>query len=105
DQIDFTQQYPDVSMGRLASDPEQWVLYGIPTPEAANLNPPLEILEPSASVQSSLPSGYYSQPVHLILQAADASAIHFTTDGSTPGPLSPQYSSPLDFSQTTIVRA
>ncbi len=50
-------------------------------------------------------SGTYSGPVSVVLTAPFGAAIHYTLDGSNPTTSSPVYSSPVEISESTTVRA
>ncbi|MCC5804944.1 MAG: chitobiase/beta-hexosaminidase C-terminal domain-containing protein [Opitutales bacterium] len=93
----------DVSYGRVGDGPGEWAYFADPTPGAANDTTPLAMPPP---VAMSEPAGFHETPFELTLGTDDPSAvIHYTLDGSTPGPASPLYSGPLTISQTTTLRA
>ncbi|MDI6401155.1 CotH kinase family protein [Balneolaceae bacterium ANBcel3] len=84
----------DYSYGRYPDGVDQKRLFAEPTPDAPNTYSPLQgVLD--APVFSH-PPGFYTEPFDLELYATDPEAvIHYTTDGSTPGPDSPIYTGPI----------
>lgn len=56
------------------------------------------------AVEFSHPDGLFAEPFDLVLQAPSG-VIHYTLDGTAPGPESPQYAAPIWIDQTVRVRA
>jgi hypothetical protein len=106
DSASFGVQRSDISYGRDLADPESWVLFGEPTPAAANMTLPTLDPSPSSDVEFSLSAGFYSGTQNVELSTASAGAtIHYTLDGSKPASTSPAYSSPVSITKTTVLRA
>ncbi|MBB5351254.1 hypothetical protein HNR46_001490 [Haloferula luteola] len=104
DSVSFGPQTTDVSQGRDSSD--QWVFFGTPTPGAPNLSSALvEPIEMSPEPTASMPSGFYETSLTVELGGTPSGSIHFTLDGSDPGPTSPIYATPLELTTTSILRS
>ncbi len=84
----------DYSYGRYPDGSDQWRLFGVPTPGAANQDSPwLGIADPP--LFSHRP-GFYTEALDLAINAAHPDAvIHYTTDGSAPTTNSPVYEGPV----------
>ena len=103
DQVVFGPQVADVSKGRDAAG--NWVLFANPTPGTANGGPTIADPRAVASiVEFSLSGGFFAAPQTLALSAASGE-IRYTLDGSLPRTDSPLYTSPLELTETTVVRA
>ncbi len=85
DEITFCVQTSDVSYGRSAISPNQWLYFGEPTPGAANSTFGSALMETPGVPIFSLSEGFYptSQMLHLDAQEPGA-VIRFTFDGTTP---------------------
>jgi parallel beta-helix repeat protein len=105
DSVVFSQQLPDVSMGRNPNDGLKWHMYDQPTPGAANTTPPKNTLKYSPSVSFSIVGGFYNAAQTLSLSAPFNAPIYYTTDGSAPTTASNRYSSPITVEATTIIKA
>jgi hypothetical protein len=90
------------SRGRVTDGAAEWGIFTSPTPGAANASARKEYaLKPDFSHQA----GFYDAPFSLTLSAEPGLAIRYTTNGAEPTTNSPLYSSPIDVSQTTVVKA
>ena len=105
DTVTFSQQLPDVSMGRNPDDKMKWYQYDQPTPGAANSTRPKKSLKYSPSVTFSRAAGFYEAAQTVTLSAVPNTPIYYTTDGSAPTTGSNRYSSPITVDATTIIRA
>jgi hypothetical protein len=105
DSVRFDYQLPDVSMGRQPDGSPNWVYFGEPTPVAANIATGTIHTEFAENPDISLQSGFYTgiQIVSITVNANDAE-IRYTLDGSRPNSTSELYTSPLQISQTTVLR-
>ncbi len=93
----------DVSYGRLTDGAPTWHYFAEPTPATANTSPPFT-LPPEVIV--SEPRGFRNAPFSVTLSSVEPETIiRYTLDGSTPGPDSPVYDSPLSITGTTTLRA
>ncbi len=102
DSINLTNQ-KNHSRGRTTNGGSTWSVFTSPTPGYSNASPKNEYVP---TPQFSLNGGYYSGAQSLIITCADGSAtIRYTTNGSEPTSGSTIYSSPINISATTVVRA
>lgn len=105
DQVTYTQQLTDVSMGRPIDD-VSWVYYGEPTPGSANNTPHSTITEKAQNIEVSMQSGFYETGITLALSTPSSTAdIRYTLDGSRPGSSSQIYSTPISINSTTVLKA
>lgn len=104
DQVKFSNQLNDIAMGRNPDNPEEWLQYDQPTPNAPNTTRGLIAEKFSGSVSFSITGGFFEKSQSLTLSCAGGT-IHYTLDGSMPNEDSPVYSDPLTLSATTVVRA
>ena len=105
DEIPFATQVSDVSIGRNPANPDQWVNYASPTPEAPNSGPTVTSLrEESTSADISPAAGLSPDSVSVSISAA-AGDIYFTLDGSNPNVESSLYTAPFELTESTVVRA
>jgi hypothetical protein len=102
----FSRQDPGVSLGRYPDGGPDWLLFGSPSPGAANKNP---YLGEVGEVAFSHDHGFFDAPfsVTLTTETTDA-VIFYTLDGSSP--LGDQgdirvYIEPIPISTTTCLRA
>jgi gliding motility-associated-like protein len=91
------------SRGRTTDGANTWSLFTTPTPGAANANAKQNYAtKPILSVQA----GFYSSAQTVSISSPDANVtIRYTLDGSEPTAASPVYSTPLNITSTTVVRA
>ena len=103
DSIIYNNQQTDISYGRKTDGNPTWGFFDIPTPAASNTSTAYDgivFYRPRFSVKG----GIYENNITVEMSAIDGE-IHYTTDGSLPTWSSPIYTSPLNFSSTTILRA
>ncbi|MFT5191521.1 MAG: hypothetical protein ACI957_004561, partial [Verrucomicrobiales bacterium] len=106
DTVTFSQQYPDISYGRTAADPNKWAFFGEPTAGAENTTIATLDTTASSKVSFELEGGFYSGTQSLALSTSSANAnIHFTLDGSEPKSTSPTYNNAITVTETTVMRA
>ena len=105
DSVVFTQQLPDVSMGRNSNDHLKWYQYDEPTPGAANTTQPKKTLKYASSVLFSIPGGFYNATQTISLSAVPNTPIYYTANGSAPTVASNRYSSPITIDATAVIRA
>ncbi len=104
DSIRYTQQVPDVSYGRDASNPEIWQQFVESTPSIENSQSTAnDIRKVTDAVTVSLPGGFYAANQFVTL-SSPSGVVHYTLDGSNPTSKSPVYSSPLLITSTTVLR-
>jgi hypothetical protein len=109
DYVDFGEQHADISYGRLIERPDEWDLFGFPTPGAANI----PVYQGIVSTPVFSPErGFYDGEVLVTLRTAtEGATIYYTTDGTEPYltggrfPTGRVYQSPLRLTQTTCLRA
>ncbi len=88
----------DFSWGRITDGSDEWVYFDDPTPGMPNTSSPgygtiLNMPVPSYT------GGFYSAPFELELDSPDDEVeIHYTLDGSEPGPDSERYTGPIPIS-------
>lgn len=106
DSVQFDQQYPDISMGRLESDNNQWHLLNVATPGESNLAEAISSRGIAGKVSFSVQGGFYSEPqlVEITTTTPDTS-IYYTLDGSIPTPSSLRFDSPILVNSTQVLRA
>ena len=83
---------------------EQLLYFPEATPGAANGDGRSGL---TPEVSFSVPHGYKTEPFQLELSCPEnpTAAIFYTTDGTSPTPMSPRYTGPIAVSSTTVVRA
>jgi hypothetical protein len=101
DKINVPASYSDVSFGRISDGYLPWI-FQTPSPGSANTGQ--EIQDFSDSVSVSLPAGFYPSAISVELSAG-TSDIYYTLDGSDPNSSSQKYSTPIEITQTTILKA
>lgn len=104
DSKSFEAQYQDVSYGRSPDGSNQWSYFSVPTPGKSNSSGGgSEITPPPAFSHTR---GFYPGGFQLTLTSSSPSnVIRFTSDGSNPDNNSQRYSSPIQISSTTVIRA
>ena len=68
-------------------------------------NPAVGSMVRAPAVTFSVPGGHAQAAFDLSLTAEEGATIHYTLDGSEPGPASPVYDAPLSITRNTVVRA
>jgi hypothetical protein len=104
DQV-FTGDIPiDMSMGRRADSPSDWVWYDRPTPGTMNDTEPFPGF--TGSVTADPVAGVYPSNIQVtLLTSAPDAEVRFTRDGSEPDMGSELYTGGVDLGQTTVLRA
>lgn len=106
DELRFGIQTDDVSFGRHAAAPAEWVYFGEPTPGAANSPYGSATLEAPGEPVFSLKEGFYPAPQLLYLSAQEPGAVvRFTFDGSTPNANSPVFSDSFPLNLNLCIKA
>lgn len=106
DSVLFSEQITDVSLGRKPDGSNNWFYFGEPTPLKSNTSNGISSTNISGSVNFSIEGGFYLSSVQATLSSNSGSGvIRYTTDGSEPTSSSNQYSTPLNISSNTILRA
>ncbi len=103
DGIEFPQQISDVSYGR---NPEggDWNYFPTPTPGAANDTEGLFELLPTPVFSND--NAFFAGAADITISVDDPEAeIRFTINGSTPTEESSLYTEPVNFEETTMLRA
>jgi hypothetical protein len=105
DEVSYSQQVTDVSYGRSAGNPTQWVQFAQSSPGQVNGGPLVTDLRMTSGEATFSPeAGLHSLPLSVTLSAATGE-IRYTLDGSDPDPDSALYAAPIDLMETTVVRA
>lgn len=106
DSVVFDKQITDVSFGRKPDGSSNWFYFGEPTAGHSNITEGLTNTQLSGEVVFSQDAGFYISGLLLELSTDNESAIiYYTTDGSKPGSQSLQYTSPINITETTVIRA
>jgi hypothetical protein len=104
--FEFAPYYPpqraDVSYGCDRANPSLTGYFFSPTPGAPNVTAGPGFAPPP---QFSLEGGVYTSNSLTVTLTAPAGTIRYTLDGSVPATNSPTYSSPLQFSANTMIKA
>ncbi len=103
DQLKIPALPSDVSYGREAGNPQQWVYFEQPTPGAENLTKGFK--DRGREVIFSSEEVYHSQEFFLELSTMGPGQIYFTQDGSIPDSTSTTYERPIKIDENTVVRA
>ena len=90
------------SHGRTTDGAATWGVFTAPTPNVANANARLGYEAPPTF---SIAAGNYAAAQNVTLTAGPNTAIHFTTNGSTPSVASPVYVAPIAVAANTAIRA
>ena len=91
------------SMGRETNGSSTWAVFDNATPSTANVG---SFQRYAYTPVFSIPSGYYSGSAQVIITSADPNVtIYYTTDGNQPDNTSNQYTTPITFVQTTVLKA
>jgi gliding motility-associated-like protein len=91
------------SRGREVNGSAIWSVFTNPTPNTANA---AALQEYASTPIFSIPSGYYTTSAQVIITSPDPNiTIYYTTDGSKPDNTSAQYTVPITFTQTTVLKA
>ncbi|MEJ2544007.1 MAG: CotH kinase family protein [Calditrichaceae bacterium] len=101
DQVNLPTQISDISYARISDGSLPWILQE-PTPGVTNTGINFEGFADTVSV--SQPAGFYSTSVSLELSAGD-SRIFYTLDGNDPDTNSTEYSTAINITQTSVLKA
>ncbi|MCK4750863.1 MAG: chitobiase/beta-hexosaminidase C-terminal domain-containing protein, partial [Bacteroidales bacterium] len=105
DTLTFGMQRDDISFGRFPNAGNEWHYFTDPTCEGANITSGLVSSE-QASPPAFTPEGGFYSGNQLISMAAEAgTTIRYTTDGSIPTDISPEYTGPISLDGTAVFRA
>jgi hypothetical protein len=91
------------SYGRSPNGGSTWKIYTTPTPGVANTGSSYQAYAPI--VQATLDAGFYTGNAAVALSTSAGFTIRYTTNGSEPTSSSPLYSTTLNFSTTTVLKA
>jgi len=102
--VTLTAQRPDVSYGRAPGG--NWAYFDQPTPSAANTTPAYADFEFAAAPAFSVAGGRYNSARTVVLSTTEpGGVVRYTVDGSRPTASSAPYSSPINVSAITVIRA
>jgi hypothetical protein len=105
DSVTFELQERDISMGRQPDGSANWWYFSEPTPGASNSTNGTLNIQYTSDPEISLASGFYTPgQVATITASGSGAEIRYTLDGSKPGSTSTQYDSPLNITETTILK-
>jgi len=103
DSISVRSNLKSHSMGRETNGSSTWAVFDNATPATANVG---SFQQYSSTPIFSIPSGYYTGSAQVIITSPNPLAtIYYTTDGSEPDNTSTQYTTPITFVQTTVLKA
>jgi len=106
DSVNFGLQHRDISMGRKPDGSTTWLYFGEPTPEAANSTEGVLDLQYAEKVQISPESGFNEGNQEISLNSGSGESVFtYTTNGSKPESTSEPYFSPIDITESTVIRA
>ncbi|MGY8989809.1 MAG: CotH kinase family protein, partial [Flavobacteriales bacterium] len=91
------------SRGRETNGSSNWSVFDNATPTSANVG---AFQQYSYTPVFSIPSGYYTGSAQVIITYPNPNVtMYYTTDGSKPDNTSTQYTTPITFIQTTVLKA
>ena len=102
DSVSYETQFRDISYGRSPDGGAQWVYLSEFTPGAANKHGFISFVLPPTIQQ---PAGFYTSIQISVQPAAAGDKIRYTLDGSDPTEASSLYTTPVEITQTSMVRA
>ena len=103
DAITFGAIPQNVSYGRQTDGATSWVHFGEYSPNASNNDNSLHL---NATIEFSIPSGFYQNGTQLTITCDDPDAqIRYTSDGSMPSETTLLYTGPISLNQTTLIKA
>jgi len=106
DSVTFHLQHRDVSMGRKPDGAATWLFFGEPTPETSNSTDGILDVVYAATPQIIPESGFYEgNQMITINSGSDNAVLKYTVNGSKPKSTSESYLSPIDITETTVIRA
>lgn len=93
----------DVSYGRSSADINQLLFFSVPTPEKENLSYGFNGF--TANPTLNIEGGLYSSSVSInVTNNSEIEKVYYTTDGSLPDSTDLIYSSPINISNTKVLR-
>ncbi|MBK7218262.1 MAG: chitobiase/beta-hexosaminidase C-terminal domain-containing protein [Candidatus Promineofilum sp.] len=102
--VTLTAQRPDVSYGRAPGG--NWAYFDQPTPGAANATPAFANFDFAAAPLFSVAGGRYNSARTVAFTTTEpGGVVRYTVDGSRPTASSAPYSSPINVSAITVIRA
>ncbi len=102
DKVTVPKLMPDQSYGRANDGSSTWAIIKTPTPNRTNNSSSAITVEPTMNIQG----GFYTAAQSVTITCPDSDAtIYYTLDGSMPTEKSRIYSSPIEISETTVLRA
>ncbi len=103
DTLTYREQTTDISAGRFPDGSPTFFTFNIPSPEVANMEPPMEeVVTPTISQIG----GLYNAPVLLTLATTtENAAIYYTSNGSEPDENSTLYTEPISIDASQVIRA
>ena len=102
DFVSYQKQHSDISYGKYNNN---WYYYSTPTPNQENSGDKYLTADRSTEPIFSQQSGFYNSAINLTLTSLPFDTIYYTTDGSTPNKSSNVYSSSINISQNTVIKA
>ena len=103
DQVQFPQQYNDISYGRINNSSQTWSFFQNVTPLAVNSSYYFSAALPSPIFSTK--GGFFTNEFYLSLASPSNADIFYTLDGSKPNQNSLKYTIPLEIKATTLLRA
>jgi hypothetical protein len=98
-QVNYPEQYPDISYGRNPSDLNNWYYCATPTPSAQNTIS--TAAQPAPKVSFTVKAGRLNSSKSLFLGGSN---VRYTTNGTEPSASSLSYSQPLNINKTMVVK-
>ena len=97
---------PDYSRGRQPDGSAHWLFFKTPTPGAPNTSEGSKTIIEIALPNIEQDGGFYTNRVEVHVSSDfEGGDVRFTTDGSEPDSTSRLYTEPLQFTETTVLRA
>jgi gliding motility-associated-like protein len=91
------------SYGRTTDGASTWNVFDVPTPNASNNSSTPKTYCPRPVM--SYTAGFYPSAINVSISIPSGYTVHYTTNGTTPTLSSPVYTSPINISTTTVLRA
>ena len=104
DQTDSITLPPNISYGRVDDGENNWFYFSESTPGSLNTTQGYDSIT-NQSVFFSPIGGKYSTSIDVSLSTVSGSEIYYTIDGSDPSINSTKYETPINLSQTIVIRA
>lgn len=104
DSVSYTELSATLSLGRIDKGDGSFKVFDTPSPGAANRYPGYATTR-TATPRPTKPAGIYFTPFELDLLENEGDEIHYTTDGSAPGPQSDRWHGPIEVIGTITIRA